>query len=59
MNRWRVGMWYEATAAAGLVHVAATDGYTFFGFNGALRIVRRLATLHADGVRFRDVFSNR
>ena len=58
MHRRRVGMWNEAGAAAGFVHALASNGDALFGFKSALRVVRGLATLHADGVGLGDVFGD-
>ncbi len=47
----------EAAAAAGFVDADA-DGDGLFGFESALRVVGRLATLHADGLSFCNVLGN-
>ncbi len=49
-------MRHEAGAAPRFVHAGAPDRDAFFGFKSALRVVRGLATLQADGVSLRDVF---
>ena len=48
----------EAGTAAGFVHAGGADGDAFFGFEGALGVVGRLATLHADGVGLGDVLGD-
>ena len=55
MDRRRVCVRNEAAAAARFVHVGGADGDAFFGFEGALVIIRRLATLHANRMRVGDV----
>lgn len=58
MHGRRVGVRHEALAAAGFVHLGAADGDPLFRFKSTLRIVGRLATPHADGVRLGDVFGD-
>src|SRR5438132_13945288 len=50
MNRWRVVVGHEAATATGFVHALAPHGHALFGFKSALRIICRLAALHADRV---------
>jgi len=47
-------MRYEATPASGLVFVTGPDLDAGFGFDRALRVVRRGAAFYADGVCFGD-----
>ena len=49
----------EALSAARLVLVARTDLDALFGFDSALRVVRRATALDADGVRLRNEFRDR
>ncbi len=49
MHRWGVRVRDEATTAPGFVQAHGADGAALFGFEDALGIVGRLATLHTDG----------
>ena len=52
MGRWGIGVRDKASSAAGFVHAHRADGDALFGFEDALGIVGRLATLHTDGMSF-------
>src|SRR5207253_11063619 len=58
MNRWSVGVRNKALATASFVHPGSADRDALFGFEDALRVICGLAALDADGVGFRDVFSD-
>src|SRR5262245_36461278 len=59
VNCWRIRMRYEAHATSCFVHPRGADCNALLRFESSLRVIRRLATLHADRMCLCDVFGNR
>ena|SRR5690349_3028824 len=59
VHGWGVGMGHKTATTPRFVLVRSTNRNPLFGFERALGVIGRLATLHADCVRFGDVLSNR
>ena len=57
MHRRGVCVRDEATAATGFIHAGPAHGDALFRFKGALRVVRRLAAPHTNGVGLRLMYS--